>query len=262
MNKVYGYLELNGNIFKITSIDELKEFVVRVGSEFKELSENEFKQLCKNEGSMKDDVYDDCGVSYSADGKKLKLASKNSLCYKVKDNTVIIGEKALKWFEQRDYNYKLTMTHHPEFAKFCMSDSVIGIGSEAFAYNLSLQNFIVSSCLQFIGEGAFCKCHNLNEFEIPKTLKYIGANAFEGCGRFIKVIFGNAIKKIGSHAFKDCKNLEVVSIPSSLEIIGSGIFEGCDKLREIRIPKGTKERFSKEFPFCKDKLIECDNDIH
>jgi hypothetical protein len=254
MNKVYGYLELNGNIFKITSIDELKEFVVRVGSEFKELNENQLKELCsKQEGSF---FEDDCGAYYCNNGKSLTRISGEYYEYRVKEGTIAICSQAGKWYSSS------SNPNNVQIKKIQMPNSVIAVGAFAFSGNMAIVDLLISSCLQYIGEKAFKGCCNLNEFEIPKTLKYIGANAFEGCDRFIKVIFGNAIKKIGSHAFKDCKNLEVVSIPSSLEIIGSGIFEGCDKLREIRIPKGTKERFSKEFPFCKDKLIECDNEIY
>lgn len=272
MNKVFGYLELNGNIFKITSIDELKEFVVRVGSEFKELNGSDFAKLCQEE---KDTNYitDDCGVKYSLDKRKL-LSGKREYRefvgnvtgeYKVKDGTIAIGVDAFTSDAQVYYD-KDNIPHNRYYRcylkRIYLPNSIIAIGSVSFYENKYIEELFISPSLQYIGLSAFKGCCNLNEFEMPKTLKYLGANAFEGCNQFKKVYFGDAIKKIGSHAFKDCKNLEVVSIPGSVEIIGSGVFEGCDKLKEIRIPKGTTERFSKEFPFCKDKLIECDEETN
>ena len=60
-SKINGYLELNGSIFKISSIDDLKKFESRVGKEMKEMTQTDFQTMCailKNGNN----VYDDCFV--------------------------------------------------------------------------------------------------------------------------------------------------------------------------------------------------------
>lgn len=262
MNKITGYLEIDGNIFKITSVDELKEFVVKIGCTTYELSEKEFIKLCMPDPNLINYIKDDCGGVYSSDGGKLLLAPICSEEYKVRDGTTIITDDAFRWYKDwNGYKYGQEIgreTHR--ISRIYLPDTVIAIGNNSFMDNQSLTNIEMSSELICIGENAFSGCINLSNFVLPQTLKYIGANAFEEIPFLSEVIIGNNVLKIGSHAFKNCVNLEVVSLPFTIEALGSGVFEGCNKLREIRIPKGSTEKYSRLLPFSTDKFVEIEVD--
>ena len=80
--KLTGYLELDGSITKISSVDELKNFVERLGKEFKELSASEYVELCKDV-TGESPFWDDCNILYSNDGRRLVNASCISGDYKI-----------------------------------------------------------------------------------------------------------------------------------------------------------------------------------
>ena len=257
MNKVFGYLELDGNVYKITSIDELNDFVYRLGSEFKELNDCEFAELCSFKESDGETYCDDCGVIYSKDGKKLLFMSMDSEEYKIKEGTAIIGNEAFRWnIYFNGYNYVYNAKREIHVKKISMPDSIIAIGNDSFSNNTWLMTLKSSSNLKYIGERAFLGCTNLLKFDWPSALRYIGANAFEHCAGFTEVLLNDGVKNIGSHAFKNCVNLVVVSLPSTIEAFGSGVFDGCSKLTEIRIPKGCSDKFSRLLPFSKDMFVE------
>ena len=261
MNRVTGYLELDGNVFKITSIDDLKDFVNRFGSEFKELNDCDFAEQCSFREQGGETYSDDCGVIYSKDGKKLLFMSLDSEEYKIKEGTAIIGNEAIRWNIYFDgYKYVWNTKREIHVKLISMPDSIIAIGSNSFLNNKWLTTVNTSQNIKYIGKRAFSGCASLSKFDWPSALRYIGANAFEGCEGFTEVLLNDGIKKIGSHAFKNCVNLGVISLPSTIEAFGSGVFEGCNKLKEIRIPKGSTEKFSQFLPFSTEKFVEMEKE--
>ncbi len=245
--KLTGYLELDGSITKISSVDELKNFVERLGKEFKELSASEYVELCKDV-TGESPFWDDCNILYSNDGRRLVNASCISGDYKIKEGTIAICNSA----------FKPSQSWMCGVYRVSIPDSVLAIGNNAFADCTNLTVLKQSANLHYIGANAFCNCRNLKTFDIPQTLKFIGANAFKSCRGLTSIDLNDGIRVIGSHAFYDCIYLEVVSMPSSVEAIGSGVFDGCPELREIRIPRGTFEKFSALLPFITDKFVEVD----
>lgn len=70
-NVICGFIELNGELVKISSVEDLKAFAARLGSAFTELTIQDYEHLCsKMQGEYK---ADDCGVLYSKDGRKVFL---------------------------------------------------------------------------------------------------------------------------------------------------------------------------------------------
>ena len=61
---------------------------------------------------------------------------------------------------------------------------------------------------------------------------------------------------IGQHAFYACHSLQTIQMPATIEQIGEGVFLYCDNLNSIIIPKGTKDKFEKLLPNCKNLLVE------
>ena len=94
-NKICGFIELNGELVKISSVEDLKALAARLGSAFTELTTQDYENLCKK---LKGDFgADDCGVFYSKDGKKVLLAPITSNEYIIKSGTIAIASYAFNW---------------------------------------------------------------------------------------------------------------------------------------------------------------------
>lgn len=244
-NKINGYLELNGSIFKISSIDDLKHFLSSLGKEMEEMTQSDFQNMCAiriNGNSSPDD----CSVLYSEDGNYLMKDNNPSLeQYKIAMNTICITNHA---FHTDGIFYNIKQLYLP--------NSVIAIGVSCFMKCSQLQTIIVSDNLQFIGTNAFSGCSNLTSFDFPKSLKYIESDAFSGCSSLTSITLPHKLRVLGSHAFCGCKSLNSVSLFSQDIEIGSGVFEGCSSLERIIIPKGFRNKYEAMLPFDKEKLIE------
>ena len=262
-NVIYGFIELNGELVKISSVKDLKDFAARLGSAFTELSVKDFEKLCdKLNGEYKKD---DCGVFYSKDGKRLLFAPITSNEYLIRTGTIAIASYAFNWhfYEAGSFLYTNRCVYPKNIIKLLIPNSVIAIGSEAFCGNEAITNVIVSSNLEYIGHKAFSGCWKMTDFVIPNSLKYIESEAFDGCyNAFKQLVIPDSIKHIGSHAFRKCATLEKVTFLSTIENIGSGIFDECDKLAKIVVPKGSSNRFCEQLPFFADIIIEDEDNIN
>lgn len=250
MNTINGYIEINGVINKVTSIDDLHHIVESLGKEFTEMTKEDYEKLTSKPDKSSTLETDDCKVVYS--NNCLVNATIGMEQYKVKEGTKAICSNALYF---RDSRYRFIHIN-----KFTFSKTLIAIGKESFRFN-NIEIIIFKDNIQFIGEKAFQGCHHLNIqiLKLPKSLRYLEADAFESCEKIQSVIFGNEIKEIGSHAFKSCTSLETVYIPNTVECIGSGVFDNCLKLKSIFIPIGTKNKFADFFPFDTEKLVEIED---
>lgn len=288
---VNGYLELDGKIFKISSEDDLKDFISRMGKVMDELSEKQYEEMCDNKS--KSYVVDDCSIRYSEDGLRLLFGVNNSSkIYSVKDGVIFVCDFAFNWKYNYNYDkdyyvpvYSMHNRYRSKLNKLYFPESVQGIGRGAFSFNQTLIEVLLSNNIEYLGAGSFIGCSNISVFNLPSHLKYIGddafcdcekitfemqfpkhlksigARAFQGCKSITKIVLPNSLKEIGSHAFKDCDNLESIYMPDSIEQIGSGgIFEGCNKLTTIYIPVGSEDKFNEMIPFYKHLFIKT-NDI-
>lgn len=261
MKTISGYIEIDGVISKITSVEDLHHVVESLGKDFTDMTK---EQLCsylnkkkENEGSIR---IDDCGVKYCND--ILKGGTKRLNQYKVADGVVAVDSNAFCYKDRPNhvagecrYIYSVYIL---DVARVIFPSSLIAIGQKAFSYN-NIEECVFSDSIQYIGSKAFSGCSNLCDgpLGLPKELRYLEAEAFAGCGKITSVVFHDKIKEIGSHAFRGCSALKTAYIPDSVERIGSGVFEDCQNLERICIPNGTKEKFEKLLPFDKDKLMEC-----
>ena len=256
-NVICGFIELNGQLVKISSVEDLKAFAARLGSAFTELTTLDYEALCdKMQGEIE---ADDCGVFYSKDGRKVLLAPITSNEYIIKSGTIAIASYAFNWHYYL-YNgvlYTNKYSHEKNIAKLLIPDSVIAIGSEAFSDNTAIENIIVSHKLEYIGQKAFSGCRKMMDFNLPSTVKYIETEAFDGCwNAFKELTIPASIRKIGSHAFRNCLTLEKVIFLEPIEKIGSGIFESCERLSSIVVPKGSLEQFREQLPFYSGIITE------
>lgn len=89
---------------------------------------------------------DECGVTYSADRKRLLKAASNLEDYSIKNGTIIICDNA-------------------------------------FSQCKDLKSVIIPDSVTTIGDFAFCNCGRLTFAALPKSVKNMGLNVFEGCER-------------------------------------------------------------------------------
>ncbi len=260
VNKIFGFIELNDELVKISSVEDLKDFAARLGSAFTELSVKDFEKLCdKLNGEYKKD---DCGVFYSKDGRRLLFAPITSDEYIIKTGTIAISSYAFNWhsYESGGTLYLNRYDHQKNIKKLFIPNSVIAIGSEAFCDNTAIEKIIVSSNLEYIGNKAFSGCWKMCDFIIPTSLKYIESEAFDRCcNAFTGLVLPKSMKHIGSHAFRGCTRLEEVTFLSEIEDIGSGIFDGCEKLAKIVVPQGTSKKFCEQLPFFAEIITEIED---
>lgn len=252
MKSINGYIEVDGIINKVTSVDDLKQIVQSLGKDFTELNEAEFKKLTSKYVYKDYAVFrDDCNVTYK--GKHLMLSfAKQLVEYKIAKGTLVVQDRA--FFRGDPYLYNVKNIVFPI--------SLIAIGDNAFSCN-NVENIFWSDSIQYIGLGAFSNCQCIKgKLVLPKELRFLETSAFRYCSGISSVIFSDKIEVIGSHAFTQCTSLKSVYVPNSVKFVGSGVFDDCFALESIYIPKGSKEKFSEFFPFLTDKLVETETDEH
>ena len=256
-NVILGFIELNGELVKISSVEDLKDIAARLGSAFTELSVKDYEKMC--DCLQGDYIADDCGVLYSKDGRKVFLAPITSNEYMIKPGALAIASYAFNWhyYQYNGVLHTNKYSHEKIFTKLLIPDSVIAIGSEAFCDNTAIHDIIVSHKLEYIGQRAFSGCKKMMDFNLPSTVKYIEAEAFDGCcNAFKELTIPASVRHIGSHAFRGCITLEKVIFSGSVDKIGSGIFDSCDKLSKIVVPKGFLEKFREQLPFYSGIITE------
>lgn len=260
-NVICGFIELNGELVKISSVEDIKVIAYRLGSAFTELTIPDYEIICdKMKGEYEKD---DCGVFYSKDGRKVYFAPITSNEYIIKSGVIAIASYAFNW------HYYLTdgklyynrFTHEKNITKLLIPDSVIAIGGEAFCDNTAIENIIVPHKLEYIGKRAFSGCRMMTGFTLPSSVKYIETEAFDGCNKaFKELIIPASVRHIGSHAFRGCLTLEKVIFAGPIDDIGSGIFESCEKLSSIVVPQGCAEQFREQLPFYPEKITEAQDE--
>ncbi len=143
--------------------------------------------------------YDNDGLKYSSDGKKL-LKSK--------------GGSAICWIK----------------------DGVEFICKGAFKGDKTIEYVEVPASVKYIGSEAFGNCTSLSRISFPKGLVYIGENAFKGTSIKDVDLSESLIEKIEPRSFRFCKKLKNVWFPVVLKNIGEDAFAGS-KLELIDLSK-------------------------
>ena len=261
MKELNGYLEHNGLIYKIQSIEQLRDFMNSLGEKAKEMTEQELAALCvkpdlallpQNSRQSDDDLYYSLDGTRLFRGKSYRIYNVNAAVggvkkeVKIKEGTISVCNRAFNFSELQGRR------------AIWLPDSIVAIGSFAFC-DANVEDIVWSQNLKFIGKSAFSGCNLLatqKGLDLPQSVVFIEAEAFKGCGNMKNIAFPNTIKRIGSHAFENCSSIEWVSLSNSIMEMGSGVFEKCDELQEIRIPKGSRAKFEKLLPFSLDKFVE------
>lgn len=178
------------------------------------------------------------------DIKNFKIVNKELLCYLGTDKDVIIptgittiSEGAFKNADIESVIIPDTVLNIGSYAfaycsnlvRVCMSDNIEHIGSYAFMYCVKLKDICIPKSLTTIEEGVFLGCRELN-IEIPEGILNIGKLAFEGTG-LVNVILPKMLINVGMQAFASC-DIE------NVHVLGKTVFEGlafsnCKKFKEF-----------------------------
>ena len=223
--KIQGYLECDGSIVRISSLEDIKNFITKYGKTVNEISDLELEELTNRDHDAKNRITDDCNITSKNDPLVLfsKIYGLEIENYKIKEGTVAIANGAF--------------SPHTKWGR------------------AQLKNILIPDSVIAIGKSAFYNCR-IEQLKLPASLRYIGSFAFDW-NELKSISFPKNIQKIGSYAFKDCGQLERIEFNGLPKSIGSEIFSGCKALKEIVIPQGSSDFFEKElFPISRELFIE------
>lgn len=131
--KIQGYLESEGIIVKISSVEDIKNFIAKLGQTINEITEIDLDKLTffnVNSISNTYDLIDDCNVKYKTNPLICLTCYDTFLrpfvfinSYKIKEGTIAINHDAFREF----YN------ENDIFESVYMPDTIIVIGPNAFS---------------------------------------------------------------------------------------------------------------------------------
>ena len=219
--------------------------------------------------------YDEYGVKYSADQKKLIYAPENLYGnYRVLDGTVVICDEAFEWCEN--------------LQEITLPSSVTSIGYKTFFGCKNLREITLPPRVTSIGDRAFIGCRNLQEINVTEGNKFyrvidgvlytkdlkmmiyypirkedkkieilsgvmsIGDEAFWLCENLREIILPSSVTSIGDRAFWMCENLQEIILPSSVTSIGNDAFSRCENLQEITFPSSITSIGANVFVLCEN----------
>ena len=218
--KIQGYLECDGSIVRISSLEDIKNFITKYGKTVNEISDLELEELTNRDHDANDCIKDDCGVTY-------------------KNNPLVLLSRSY-WRDIENYKIK---------------EGTVAIANRVFTGGTWLKNILFPDSVIAIGESAFSSC-NIGQLKLPASLRYIGRYAFHQ-NEIKSISFPKNIQKIGSYAFAGCEQLERIEFNGLPKSIGSEVFSGCTALKEIVIPQGSSDFFEEElFPISRELFIE------
>ena len=122
-----------------------------------------------------------------------------------------------------------------------MPDTIVSVGSYAFANCSNLTKATLSENLTSISNGMF-SASNLREIVIPSGVRTIGESAFEYT-ILTKVTFseGSSLVSIGNSAFA-LTEISEIEIPASVSTINSAAFYGCRDLYKVDFAENSNLR--------------------
>ena len=216
--------------------------------------------------------YDEYGVKYSADRKKLIRAPERLYGnYRVLDGTVVICDNAFCWcknLQEITLPPRATSIGDRAFIG-CRNLQRINVAEsnkfyktiDGVLYTKDLktiirypqgkdnESFVIPLGVTNIGIYSFRGCSNLRKITLFSSVTSIEDEAFYTCENLREITIPSSVTSIGDFAFSDCSNLQKVTLPSSITSIGDYAFnEWCENLQQINIPRGTFEKFKKLLP--------------
>lgn len=248
---IQGYLECDGTITKISSLDDIQAFITKQKSSENLVTEDFLDNLITiNDKTEKDD----CDVTYLQSLPVLKKAENGFIysSYKVRKGTVGIADMAFCFEKGSVIVDGRTIIKRNCLSAIYLPDSIFIIGKAAFSENFSLCTLNMPKNLIKIADYAFKDCVSLVNTSLPQGLLYIGRSAFENSG-IKEITIPSSVQRINSLAFANCRCLKSVVFKGCPMNIESAIFEHSP-VEKIVIPTGTMDYYKKA-------LFEIDSNV-
>ena len=169
------------------------------------------------------DITED-GELQSSDGNLLLVDETGTL--KIPDTVTKIGEGA----------FSNTSLDGIPLKKIIIPKSVKEIGTNAFAYNSTLEEVEIEDGVEIVGAGAFKDCISLKKITFPDSVTKIGEYCMNGCKNLRSMRFSPNITRIERNLLQNCFSLEQIEIPEKVTSIDSYAFSSCTGVKEIIIP--------------------------
>lgn len=135
--------------------------------------------------------------------------------------------------------------------EYIIGEGITRVGNSAFYDGCdSLVSVVLPNSLISIGSTAFAHCRHLLSVRIPNNVTNIEGGAFYYCTSLKSVIWGNNVTTIGSGAFGDCDSLPSVVFPNSVTTIGESAFNSCDNLSSVTMGNNIISIGSNAFGSC------------
>ena len=126
---------------------------------------------------------------------------------------------------------------------------VTSIGDEAFM-NCGITSINIPNSVKTIGSNCFAYCISLTSVKIPSGLTSIGNEAFKFCTELTSITIPSGVKRIGYNTFQNCYDLNSITISNGVNIIGNGAFSSCSALTSITIPNSVTSIEENAFNGC------------
>ncbi len=134
-------------------------------------------------------------------------------------------------------------------------ESLVSIGSSAFARCSALTEVDLPSTLQKIGSSSFSRCGSIKSLVIPNSVNIIGNAAFSYCEKLESLEISNSLNTIPDSCFYGCRELLSATIPNSVSSIKKSVFSGCSKMGTVTIPQSVTEISNDVFTGCSECIV-------
>ncbi len=120
---------------------------------------------------------------------------------------------------------------------------IISIGSNAFAWNKTLETAIIPEGIISINDGAFAECTGLQKAELPESLLILDDLVFQGCTELGNLTLPAGLIKIGQNPFDRCDKIDEIRFTDEnpfYSVIGNVLFD-LKSSKLISYPAGLKD---------------------
>ena len=117
-------------------------------------------------------------------------------------------------------------------------ETVVKIGSNAFAETYRITSITIPDGVTTIGENAFYGCPDLTSVTIPDTVTSICGGAFWNCKLLTDITIPDSVTSLAGGVFAGCSSLTSMTIPDGVTFIGGYTFYACSNLSSVSIGKG------------------------
>ncbi len=151
--------------------------------------------------------------------------------------------------------------HCDELSSVNLNEGLLEIRSLTFAYCDKLVDITIPNTVKTIGGGAFQWCPKLESINVPDSVTSIGPAAFLECTSLTSVSIGEGVKNILDKTFLGCTSLKEVTLGNNIETLGIRAFENCEQLKQVNLDENLQAIEESCFHNCGLETIVIPNSV-